>query len=291
MSDLSDVKREFEKVGRVMERGEGAWDRMCYGLSTAWLAILENQRRGLLAARRHGVMALLIFTVPIAMAVALVKYFVGRLPDKDSEELARAIQEQREKAAQTEARSETLAFYDGAYSITAPRDWDVYDRESIDRWLDSIEKVRDSGEGEIVKVAPAMSNFVFDSPLSANGIYGFMVMPSKDGGEAHSIVIVRVLKQTKAELDGTSEETQTGMFKHLVATRREEVEPVSLRRYMDRHDRDTILFMGQTERSVAVSYIFPQETHTVTVSAVMPKELFEGDMPKFLHIVDGLTRL
>ncbi len=290
MSDLSLIKREFEKVWRVMERGEGVWDRLCYGLSTVWLVIRETQRRGVLAARRHGAMTLLIFTVPIATAVVLYKYFLGRLPDKESEELALAIQENRNKAAQVESKSKELTFYNGSYSMAVPSEWEVYDRESIDRLLDSVERVRDSGEGEIVKVSPAMSNFIFDSPLSANGLYGFMVLPSKDGGEAHSIVIVRVLKQTKAELDGASEEAQTTMYKYLVTTRSEEVEPVSLRRYTDRHGRDTILFMGQTERSVAVSYIFPQETHTVAVSAVMPKELFDDDMPKLLHLVDRMER-
>ena len=290
MSDLSIVSREFERVGRVMERGEGVWDRVCYGFSTAWLVMRETQRRGVLAARRHGAMALLIFTVPIATAVAIYKYFMGRLPDKESEVLALAIQAQKDKAAQVEAKSKGLTFYDGAYSMTVPSEWDVYDRESIDRWLDSVERVRDSGEGEIVKVAPAMSNFIFDSPISANGLYGFMVLPSKEDGEAPSIVIVRVLKQTKAELDGAPEEAQAAMFTYLVATRSEAVEPVSLRRYTDRHDRDTILFVGQTERSVAVSYIFPQETHTVAVSAVMQKVLFDDDMPKFLHVIDGMER-
>lgn len=290
MSDLSMVKREFERIGRVMERGESVWDRVCYGFSTIWLVMRETQRRGVLAARRHGAMALLIFTVPIATAVALYKYFLGRLPDRDSEELAIAIQAQKDKVAQAEAKSKELSFYDGAYLMVAPSEWEVYDRESIDRWLDSVEHVRASGEGEIVKVAPAMSNFIFDSPLSANGLYVFMVLPNKEGGDAHSIVIVRVLKQTKDELDSVSEEAQTAMFKHLVVTRREEVEPVSLRRYTDRHDRDTILFMGQTKRNVTASYIFPQETHTVAVSAVMPKELFDDDMPKFLHLVDVMER-
>ncbi len=288
LSDLEHVKKEFGRIGRVMERGEGAWERMRYGFSTAWLVIRESERKGLLAARRHGLMALLIFTIPAAMAVALYKYFTGRMPNKESEELALAIQEGRIKAAQIEAKSNELTFFNGTYSVIAPREWETYDSESINRWLDSIEKVRDSGEGEIEKVPSAMSNFIFDSPLSANGLYGFMVLPNKDGGEAHSIVIVRVLKQTKEELDNASEETQTAMFKILVAKRSEAFEPVSLRRYTDRHERDTILFMGQTERSVAVSYIFPQDTHTVALSAVMPKELFDGDMPKFLHLVDGM---
>ena len=117
-----------------------------------------------------------------------------------------------------------------------------------------------------------------------------MVLPNNDGGEARSIVMARVLKQTKEELDAASEEAQTAMFKYLVARRSEPVEAVSLRRYSDRHDRDTILFMGQTERCVAVNYIFPHATHTVALSAVMPKECFDGDMPKFLHLVDGMER-
>ena len=286
LSDLEHVKKEFGRIGRVMERGESAWERMRYGFSTAWLVIRESERKGLLAARRHGFMALLIFTIPAAMAAALYKYFTGRLPDKDSEEIAIAIQESKNKAAQTEAKSNELTFYNGTYSVTVLREWETYDIDGINRWLDSIETVRDSGKGEIVKVPPAMSNFIFDSPLSANGMYGFMVLPNKEGGDAHSIFIVRVLKQTKGELDNASEETQTTMFKFLVATRSEEVEAVSLRRYTDRRGRDTILFMGQTERSVAVSYIFPQETHTVALSAVMPKELWESDMPEFLHLVD-----
>ncbi len=290
LSDLELVKREFGRIGDVMERGEGSWERMRYGLSTAWLVIRETHRKGMLAARRHGFMALLVFTLPAATAVALYKYFIGRMPDKESEELALAIQENREKAAQAEAKSRELAFFDGAYSITVPREWEAYDRDGIDRWLDSVEKVRDSGKGEIEKVPPAMSNFIFDSPLSANGLYAFMVLPSIDGGEARSIGMARVLKQTREELDAASEEAQTAMFKYLVATRGESVEAVSLRRYTDRHDRDTILFMGQTERRVAVNYIFPHENHTVALSALMPKECFDGDMPKFLHLVDGMER-
>ena len=289
MKELSQIQHEFAKISRILEHGEGAWERLRYNLSTAWLVVRETQRRGLMAARRHGFMAMLIFTLPAATAVALYKYLRGR-PATESEELALALMENKAKAAEIVAKSGMISFFDGSYSMTVPSDWEAYDRDAIAQWLDSIERLRDKKEGEIAKVHPAMSNFIFDPPLSANGLYLFMIMPGRDGMEARSVVLARVLKLTESELEVTSEETQTSMFKNLVARRNEEVEAISLRRYTDRHGKDTVLFVGQTERCATVSYIFPQVSHTLSISAVMPKELFNGDMPKFLHLVDGVER-
>ena len=289
LRDLSQIRIEFSNIGRVLEHGEGALDRLRYTLSTAWLVLCETQRKALLSARRHGFMTLLIFTLPAATAVALYK-IIKAAPDKESEELARALMETKEKAASIESKTGRFSFLDDTYSVTIPNDWEAYDRDAIARWLESIERLRDSKEGEAIKVPPAMSNFIFDSPLSANGLYFFMIMPGKDGGDAHSIAMVRLLQVTKTEMDGASEETQTTMFKNLVARRSEDVEAISLRRYTDRHDRDTILFVGQTERSVTVCYVFPNKSHSLSIAAVMPKELFDGDMPKYLNLVESLER-
>ena len=290
MTELQDIHSEFERIERVLKSGEGFMDKLRYGFSSAWLAAREIQLKGVAATKRHGLLALFIFALPVGAALVIYRHF-RMVPDKDTNELEQAIHDHREKAKKAQFKYRDITFLDGQYSVSVPLEWETYDSEQIDAWLDSVEAAqRNGGKGDIMKVNPALSNFVFDADISAHGLNVFTVMPPQDGSDLQSFAMIRVIKQTKTELDGMTEAAQMAAFKFLVATRHDDIEAVSLRRYEDRHGRDTLLFVGQTESKAVISYIFPQEDHSITVSAVMPKAFFENDMPGFLHLMDSLAK-
>ena len=260
VSNLPEVQREFARVARLCQTGEGLFDRIGYSLATLFRNIRSMCIRLPRWIRRHWLVSTMAFMAFAAGGYALTHYLTS-MPDETSIALAQTLQDQRTVAADNHPNATAFTFYDGMYSVAIPSGWSAFDHEAI-------MGVKD------------MNRFV-------RFIHG-MIVPEEKDGNATTIITLIVHPLTANDMLNKSKDEQLALLKQILGY---DIEAIALRQYTNqRLNLETVLLVGEVAPSkVLVSFAYPRDDHTLLVSVLMQQEKYEQDMGTFLAISDSLV--
>jgi serine/threonine protein kinase len=259
---LQKLRAEMESIGLKVKFGETRMDKVRYFFSMITLMTRNATKRSIAIVKRHGILATCLLPVVAAIPWLVARSHWWRL-DKESEEMATALLEQKEIAENTKFAKNDFTFYDGMYSVAVPSDWLAFDHEQI-------VKARLPGD------------------QIAKRWYGLLVSNDEAGSNVNSTVAFFILPLTEEQLDGLSDEEKINQLKPYIG---DDIEALSFRQYKNPRlmNIETILFVGEVKPlKASINYVYLRKDHALCLRAIIPQERYEKDMPKLLAITDSL---
>lgn len=259
---LQKLREEMESIGLKIKFGETRMDKIRYFFSMAALMARNATKRSIAIVKRHGILASCLLPIVAAIPWLVARSHWWRL-DKESEEMATALLEQKEVAEKTEFAKNDFTFYDGMYSVAVPSDWLAFDH-------DQIVKARLPGD------------------QIAKRWHGLLVSNDETGSNVNSTVAFFILPLTEEQLNGLSDEEKINQLKPYIG---DDIEAISFRQYKNPRlmNIETILYVGEVKPlKASINYVYLRKDHALCLRAIIPQERYEKDMPKLLAITDSL---
>lgn len=261
LNSLADTVHELNRAIHLGQTGETLGDKTLYCIATVSRNAVSLCVRSWQTLRRHWLVTLQAFGILAAAGYATANYFATR-PDKESEELARTLHEQRETEGDSQLSKRDFTFYNNTYTVAIPSDWTMADYQTIQEHAGVRKK-------------------------DFSHCHGIFLPPKQDNTNADTVISAMILPLTKEHLDALSETETLQVVKTFIGT---DIEIISQRKYKNgRNGLDTILITGRARASqLIVSHLYPQKDHTLALVALLPESRFDVDMGKYLAITDSL---
>lgn len=258
---LQKLRAEIESIGLKIKFGETRMDKIRYIFSMLALMARNATKRSIAVVKRHGILATCLLPIIAAIPWLIARSHWWRL-DKESEEMATALLEQKEVAEKTTFAKNDFTFYDGMYSMAVPSDWLAFDH-------DQLVKSRLPGD------------------QLAKRWYGLLMTNDKDSN-VDTTVSMWILPLTEEQLNGLSDDEKIKLLRPYIG---DDVEAISFRQYKNPRlmNIETILFVGEVKPlKASINYVFLRKDHSLCLKASIPQERYDKDIPSFLAIMDSL---